>query len=165
MSSKPTKYLPIRRSIPDTECREAPPESKLDYEDKLVDLMDEIAMFKALRPEMRKALLSKDIKGMLKETSTWAMAKMIYLAQYATTDAVRKEALKDILDRAGWKPPEKSIIANTSDLTDSELDAKIISKMKELGVDNEGSSEEAKPGVEGRPAGSSGTQEQKPTKK
>lgn len=96
-----------------------------DQEDHMVDLLDQLDMFRALSPEIRKALQNKDVKAMLRATTPWAMARMVHLAQTATSDQSQIAALKDILDRGGFKPVEKQAVLNMNELTEAEIDAQI----------------------------------------
>lgn len=117
-------------------------------EDQMIDLMDEVQLFRDLEPDLRAALKSRDAKTMLKGASTWAIAQMIHIAKNSQSDAVKAQALKDILDRAGYKPVEKQATLNMNDLTDGEIDAKLHSLLKETNLGTEGQDKEPKSGIQ-----------------
>ena len=118
-------------------------------EDQMVDLMDEVQLFRDLEPELKEALKTKDVKSMLKGASTWALAQTIYIAKNSQSDAVRAQALKDILDRAGYKPVDKQATLNMNDLTEGEIDAALHSLLKETNLGTERPNKGLKSGVKG----------------
>lgn len=122
------KYVSIPAKLP-TDTIKAKPEQSV--EDRMVDLIDEVSLFKSLQPDLKKALATKDVKAMLKGSSAWAVAKMIHLVDNAQSDAAKVAALKDLLDRAGYKPVEKQMTMDVTAMTDAELEARLRSAMKE----------------------------------
>jgi len=131
MKNKRPKAPPTK-ATPTSEIEETTGVGRNEVEDKMVDFLDEWELFKDLEPMLRQALRSGDVKSMLKGGSLWSMAQMIKLAKDTRSDAVKYSVLKDILDRAGYKPAEKNVNINANDLTDGEIDAKISSLTKEL---------------------------------
>ena len=118
-------------------------------EDQMIELIDEVQVFRDLNPDLREALRSKNVKDMLKGASVWALAQMIFIAQNSQSDAVRAQALKDLLDRAGFKPIEKQATLNMNDLTENELDAALNSMLKEANLGTERPNKGLKSGVKG----------------
>lgn len=133
-------------------------------EDQMIDLMDEVALFKSLEPDMKESLKSKDTKQMLKGSAAWAIAQMVHLAKNSSSDAVKQAALKDLLDRAGYKPVEKQATLNMNELTDGEIDAKLVSALKELELGPKEENNGTQPRSQGKSARSSGTKEKTETK-
>jgi hypothetical protein len=67
-------------------------------------------------------------KEALKGYATKALHQIQTLAETAVSENVRLKANSDLLDRAGWKPVEKSEITEVSDLqnmTTEELQAEL----------------------------------------
>jgi hypothetical protein len=50
-------------------------------------------------------------------SATVAAAKLVHLAQGAKSEYVQLEASKDILDRAGFKAPERHMHMHAGDIT------------------------------------------------
>lgn len=123
-----SKFVKVPAIPVDQPLRERTTEST---EDRMIKLIDEYTLFKALQPDLQKALATKDVKTMLKGSSAWAVAKLISLVENASSDAAKVAALKDLLDRAGYKPVEKQMTMDVTAMTDAELEARLKSAMKE----------------------------------
>ena len=72
--------------------------------------------------------IEQEQKASLKGYAIKAINHLQYLAEHAVSENVRLKANSDLLDRAGWKPIDKSEITEVSDLqnmTDEELQAEL----------------------------------------
>ena len=75
-------------------------------------------------------------KESLKGYASKALHQIQTLAETAVSENVKLNANRDLLDRAGWKPVEKSEITEVSDLqnmTDEELQAELDGLYKARG--------------------------------
>ena len=70
---------------------------------------------KAFKQPHVQAYLMEAVANSLGVNATIASAKMIALARGAKSEYVQLEASKDILDRAGFKPPERRYTHATGD--------------------------------------------------
>ncbi len=70
---------------------------------------------KTLKLPHVQAYLMEAVANSLGMNATVASAKMVALARGAKSEYVQLEASKDILDRAGFKPPERRITHATGD--------------------------------------------------
>lgn len=63
--------------------------------------------YKTLSLPHVQAYMMQQTAATLGKGSMWAAARMLKLSQSAKSEYVQLEASKDILDRAGFKPPER----------------------------------------------------------
>lgn len=103
-------------------------------EDNMVDLIDELDMFRALRQDLRIALRNRDTKLALERAEIHAVLGLIDTAtNSANSPRLRYEAYKEILYMRGYKPVDKSAVLgiNTDDMTGEEINARILSLLKD----------------------------------
>jgi phage terminase small subunit len=74
---------------------------------KVAGYADRSAASVALNQPHVQAYMMQATAATLGKGSMWAAARMLKLSQSAKSEYVQLEASKDILDRAGFKPPER----------------------------------------------------------
>ena len=72
---------------------------------------------KALRLQHVQAYMMQRVAESLGVNATTAAARLVQLAQGAKSEYVQLEASKDILDRAGFKAPERHMHMHAGDIT------------------------------------------------
>ena len=72
---------------------------------------------KALRLKHVQAYMMQRVAETLGINATTAAARLVQLAQGAKSEYVQLEASKDILDRAGFKAPERHMHMHAGDIT------------------------------------------------
>ena len=72
---------------------------------------------KALRLQHVQAYMMQRVAESLGVNATTAAARLVQLAQGAKSEYVQLEASKDILDRAGFKDPERHMHMHAGDIT------------------------------------------------
>ena len=72
---------------------------------------------KALRLQHVQAYMMQRVAETLGINATTAAARLVQLAQGAKSEYVQLEASKDILDRAGFKAPERHMHMHAGDIT------------------------------------------------
>ena len=77
-----------------------------------------------------KTQIEEGQKAMLKESVPIAMNNIINLAQNAESEAVRLNACKDLMDRAGYKPTEKTETEVTH--VESKTTAELMAELESL---------------------------------
>jgi hypothetical protein len=109
--------------------------------------LDELATYEelttgllgTLKQDLRQGLTSEQI---LKKYAALAAARVVSVASTEVDSAKAMAAAKDILDRSQGKAVERHINVHAmSELKDEELDALLLSKLKEVGPRTEGDSE------------------------
>lgn len=128
MSRKPKKTVKISASRPlgDT-VSDTTMVGQNSEEEKMIDFLDELSLFRELRPKLRKALKSNNAKEIMTETEAYAALRLVDLMNNSTSDAVRFQAAKELLYMRGHKPVDKSAVLgmNVDSMTEGELTAQI----------------------------------------
>lgn len=76
-----------------------------------------VSASKALRSPAVQAYMMQSVSEALGLNATTAAARLVSLAQGAKSEYVQLEASKDILDRAGFKAPERHMHLHAGDIT------------------------------------------------
>lgn len=120
-----------------------------DYQQRLMarnmDLLAEFDRFKdevlpALRADLKNGLTAEEIYSKYQHL---VAARSVTLAMTEVDTSKALSAIKDILDRSQGKAKERQEVTHKmSKVSDDELDAMLMSKVKEAGIDVEESGDE-----------------------
>ena len=82
-------------------------------------------------------LVKPNVIAYLEENADGAASRIVELSKSADMETVRLNANKDILDRAGYKPPERNINMNVNIKTIDATNPKVLKLIEELRNANE----------------------------
>ena len=85
------------------------------------------------KPECVEYLHKLLLEGLTAE-APFAIAAIRHLAEHGTSERVRLEACKELLDRSGFKLAEKHELILRDERSDDEIEAQIRSSLAELGM-------------------------------
>lgn len=137
-----------------------------NYENDLIALMDDKALFDQIIPTIRKmAAAGGGADSILKRAEPVAASTLVSLLQ-SDKDETRRQAAKDIMDRASGKPVERNVhlFGDVSKMHDQDLDTQIKQLVSQTGAETLLAEvlREPEPAKMGRPKGKKDSKPRKP---
>lgn len=104
--------------------------SQLDEKTEILDF------YKSVWPLLKKAAEYGDVETMFKKYGPVAVLRLMHQVSHAKSEKVQQEAAKALMHMAHGTPVQRSINVNRNyeSLSDKELDALLLSKLKRIGV-------------------------------